>query len=82
MSHTLAPLLEVLGQPDNPAFAQALAQVAAFVPQGLTAAEVTALLATLDQTITALMAEQDAAAVALTRLRNQRSAASAYQGKP
>ncbi|MCA3243867.1 MAG: hypothetical protein INF43_00990 [Alphaproteobacteria bacterium] len=82
MRSDLAPLLDVLGQPETPAFEQALVQLAAFSPTGLSTAEATALLATIDQVLATLQNQRHAAVSELNRLRSQLKAAGAYRGQP
>lgn len=82
MRPDLAPLLDVLGQPENPAFDHALAQLSAFSPAGLSATEAAALLAMLDRVMADLQAQRTTAATELNRLRTQLKAADAYRGQP
>jgi hypothetical protein len=74
-------LLQILHQPDNPAFAAALQQLATLNPQHLKPAEATALLAALESTIGQLQAHQSATAQELAQLRGSAAALSAYGGK-
>lgn len=74
-------LLQILTQPDNPAFGAALQQLATLNPQTLNAAQATALLAALEATIAQLQAHQRATAQELAQLRGSAAALSAYGEK-
>jgi hypothetical protein len=80
MFSTLHPLLEILADPDHPAFAQALEQLTNSPLPSLNQADAIALLATLDQLIEHLRLEQTTTATRLAELRTQFAAAGAYQG--
>lgn len=76
--NTLAPLLEILADPNHPAFAQALAQLEQLNPQTLPQEDFPALLAQLEQTITTLTAAKTQTAEELEKLRTQTRALQSY----
>lgn len=76
----LPALLEVLANPDHPAFMQALAQLKDVAVADLTYPVATAWLAQLDVTLIRLQQQHTEAATLLASLRQQVAASSAYRG--
>lgn len=74
----LPPLLDILQQPDHPAFAQALERLTTFNPVGLTGPDATALLARIEATIAKLATESSLTATQLTKLRTSGKALQSY----
>ncbi len=79
MSTPLTALLQIIQQPNHPAFAQALAQVLAFPLPTLPAAQLPQVLAQLDTAINSLRQQQQQTAAQLQQLRQQVNAQQAYQ---
>ena len=74
----LSPLLDILQNPDHPAFHQALERLTTFNPQGMQGPETAALLARIDATLGKLAAESRLTATELTRLRTNGKALQSY----
>lgn len=75
---TLAPLLEILRNPESPAFARALERLDTLDPSQLNPREAPFILAQIAETITRLTAESNLTAAQLTALRNRNRALQSY----
>jgi pilus assembly protein TadC len=74
----LGPLLDILRNPENPAFENAVAQLTTLNPSGLSAADAIALMAKLDATLTELAKAKAITAEQLDKLRSRSKALTSY----
>ncbi|MBI1308848.1 MAG: hypothetical protein GC129_03170 [Proteobacteria bacterium] len=76
---THAPLLEILQNPNHPAFARAVGQLASILPQSLPPEELPSLLAELEATIAILTKAKNATGEELAQLRAKSQALKSYR---
>lgn len=78
MTINLPALLEILKDPNNPAFAQAAAQLAHLNPADLAPAQIPFLLAQIDTVIATLTTQKEETAQQLNTLRTKATALKSY----
>lgn len=78
MTPNISTLLEVLQDPENPTFAQAIQQLEKITPSELPPAQIPFLLAQLEHTIAHLAQQKNQTAAELQSLRRQSNALQSY----